>query len=300
MDSNGVKGSPLILLSELRNYLSSNRELQKKVKIFFNDGSSKKISSLQKHVCNLGLNFEKNIKYSCDSFQNVFATTSAARSSKSIACFFFIDQFGITELNHSIFQDLIKSPITDWLTFMSSSAARRFLGHPSLQSIPQAQYGRWQDAHRDLAAAYRNLAPEDYFILPFSIKKNANIYGLLFGSSHPLGADKFVSACWKIDPTAGEANYQIDGDHRELCLRLSLLPATKITNFQRTVEQELLKGTITTNRELYLFTLRSGCLPLHARKILMQMRDSGTLLKVPPLSYDSFARKRIEKFEFKK
>lgn len=37
-----------------------------------------------------------------------------------------------------------------------------------------------------------------------------NYYGVVFGSSHTFGAEKFQKVCWGLDPITGEADYNID------------------------------------------------------------------------------------------
>ncbi|HUF48090.1 MAG TPA: three-Cys-motif partner protein TcmP [Vicinamibacterales bacterium] len=88
---------------------------------------------------------------------------------------------------------------------------------------------------------YRGLLPRaaDYFLAPFSIKKNANIYGLIFGSGHPLGMDKFLQVAWKKDEIAGEADFDILGDRTA-----GLLTPTKLGGFEQELEDGLRTGSI--------------------------------------------------------
>ena len=46
----------------------------------------------------------------------------------------------------------------------------------------------------------------------FSIKKKANIYGLVFGSHHWRGMQKFLEIAWKLDSSCGEADYEMESD----------------------------------------------------------------------------------------
>ena len=71
----------------------------------------------------------------------------------------------------------------------------------------------FNDTHRAVVEHYRHLAGGRIFFGSFSIKKGANIYGLIFGSAHPLGIEKFLRVCWKVDPVRGEANFDIDDEH---------------------------------------------------------------------------------------
>ena len=51
---------------------------------------------------------------------------------------------------------------------------------------------------------------KEYFLAPFSIKKDKNIYGLIFGSNHSFGIEKFLNISWKLNENSGDANYNID------------------------------------------------------------------------------------------
>ena len=53
---------------------------------------------------------------------------------------------------------------------------------------------------------------KEYFLAPFSIKKPSGIYGLIFGTNHTLGIEKFLRVCWKHDKLTGEANFDIDNE----------------------------------------------------------------------------------------
>jgi len=113
-----------------------------------------------------------------------------------------------------------------------------------------------QNVHRILANAYPRWIPDevDYFLGSFSIKKGANVYGLVFGSGHPRGIDKFLHVAWKH---GGDANFDIDKDGidpRQPSLFSELDKPTKISEFEKTLEREVLHGTLRTNK-IYTFLL---------------------------------------------
>jgi hypothetical protein len=150
-----------------------------------------------------------------------------------------------------------------------------------------------QNVHRILANAYPRWIPDDvdYYLGSFSIKKGANVYGLVFGSAHPLGMDKFLRIAWKH---GGDANFDIDND----CIdpgQPSLFPEydkpTKISEFEKTVEQEIFNGHLKTNKDLYLFAIRNGMLSAHAREALAVLFRNGKLPKHKlPVSYDAYRK----------
>jgi hypothetical protein len=49
------------------------------------------------------------------------------------------------------------------------------------------------------------------------------VNGLIFGSSHPLGMDKFLQVAWNKDVINGEADFDINRDNVAPSLIASLL-----------------------------------------------------------------------------
>lgn len=60
----------------------------------------------------------------------------------------------------------------------------------------------------------RDLLPKDSKtkLYHFSIKKNRNIFGLVFGATHLFAVEKFLKVAWNENKTNGEANFDIDRD----------------------------------------------------------------------------------------
>ena len=107
--------------------------------------------------------------------------------------------------------------MTDTLVFMSASYVLRFKDEPEISQYLEtkkifADHTPYHQVHRALVEYYRSLVPssEQYFLAPFSIKKNSNIYGIIFGAAHPLGIDKFLQVAWDNDQISGEANFDVD------------------------------------------------------------------------------------------
>lgn len=241
------------------------------------------------------------IHYSTKDYTEIFPEVIETASRSEIACFIFIDQFGFNAVDAEKFKQLAACGHTDILFFVASSVARRFVEHEN-NKAPLEHRGRWVDAHRDMAEAYRRHVTEsEYYVVPFSIKKNGNIYGLIFGSRHPLGAEKFIHACWGEDVNAGEANFSVDGDYRRPSNMISMIPPKKIKVFGEHLEEGILSGAITTNLEAYLFALHSGVKSAHAREILRRMERESKISKAPVLSYSSVIKnKRVVKIEPKR
>ena len=130
---------------------------------------------------------------------------------------------------------------------------------------------------------YRSLIPADreYYLCPFSIKKGANIYGLIFGTGHLLGIDKFINQCWKIDPHTGDSNFDIDNDDIDEG-QMKLFPEIdrpkKVQGFEKELKNAILRKTLKTNVDIYKYTLFNGFKAEHARKVVSQLVKDGQLL----------------------
>ena len=211
----------------------------------------------------------------------------------------FLDQNGIKQIDRSVFERITALPRTDLLFFVSSSLANRFKTHPEVRRyLPlndaDLQMMNGDNVHRILSAAYKRwLKPnQKYYLGSFSIKKKANVYGLVFGSGHPLGMDKFLRVAWGH---GGDANFDIDGDRIDPSTP-SLFPEydkpKKLTEFEALFRKKILEGTIATNIDAYLFTLEIGVLGSHARDVLNQMVKECLLEKGQrfSVSYDAWSK----------
>jgi hypothetical protein len=151
------------------------------------------------------------------------------------------------------------------------------------------------------------LIPEgkSYYIAPFSLKKRAGLYGLIFGSGNPFGIEKFLRTCWKIDPLRGEANFDIDNDKIQEG-QIDIFTGTiqkpkKIEKFESELAENILKKIITNDRELYLYTLNNGFIPSHSRKVIRELIKNDKIYKNNlNISYKVFRRNAlITKIELK-
>ena len=115
----------------------------------------------------------------------------------------------------------------------------------------------------------------------FSIKKKTNIYGLIFGSNHPLGLEKFLKVCWGVNPNIGDANFDIDEDNIERYTN-TLFPVKpkKLTLFEEELEKEILNGKLKTEWDVYIFTLTNGFLGnIHAKTVVDKLKNEKKIEK---------------------
>jgi len=307
-DIEGTYGSPLILLDELKPYCKDFKSNSTNVEIHFNDFSSKKVSKLDLNV-NLKLldcseentyNFCKgvngktncpfNVKQHNRDFQSLFATEfSRFKSAPMIPRFMLIDQYGIKHVTTDVFSQLTSLPKTDFIFFISSNHIRRFKEHPGFaayldQSKLNFSESRPVECHRVIFNYYKSLLNgRKYFLGQFSIKKNNGIHGVIFGSSHPFGLEKFLSAAWRIDPHTGETNYDIDEDHiRTGQLSMDLFETGTPDKIKKLAafEEDLINflKPAKTNQSIYIFALEKGVSISKTNEILSGLEKANKLL----------------------
>ena len=143
-----------------------------------------------------------------------------------------------------------------------------------------------QNIHRFVADKYREIAhlmvKSEYFLSSFSIKKNTNYYGLVFGSHHPLGMEKFLTVCWKQDEMTGEANYDIDKDKinkNTPSLFEEYNKPKKVNVFEEDLEEKILSKVLRTEREIYVYALNNGFLGKHIKPIVQKLINQNKIEK---------------------
>jgi len=294
MDSKEKPGSPLIILNELKGYCPSIADKGLKVSLLFNDPQEAVLDNLKNRVSNFFIKCRAKSEFSCcevcssenkcpftvtfeqKEFKALFTELYfSMKVSPTLPRFMFLDQFGIKEITQDIFRKLTSLTRTDFLFFISSSFVRRFSELEEFSKYLKVNKkdfnaSRPEHCHRIILDYYKSLINSSYYYLaPFSIRKGANIYGLIFGSNNPVGMEKYLDAAWAIDKNTGEANFNIDND-KILTGQLSFFAednvVKKIDVFERNLLQWLKKER--TNEELYLFTLMNGMRKTHTTEIL--------------------------------
>ncbi|MDH3975445.1 MAG: three-Cys-motif partner protein TcmP [Deltaproteobacteria bacterium] len=289
-DETGCKGSPLITIDLLQPYLSNIIGNKQQVTLFFNDNRKKKVRTLQEHVS--ALNPESHafeIICTSNEFNVAFREYLPKMSESGTANFLFLDQNGIKHITDDVFLEIINLPATDFLFFTSSSTLSRFTDHPEIKKyidIPSHEItaSNYYHIHRHVIDYYWKLIPNsrEYYLAPFSIKKGANIYGLIFGTGHLLGLDKFVNQCWKLDPQTGDSNYDIDQDNinpQQPSLFREFNIPKKVQLFENELEKAILKGKVKSNKDIYRYTLTSGIKPANARSVINGLIRDGKMPK---------------------
>ena len=118
---------------------------------------------------------------------------------------------------------------------------------------------------------------KEYYIHHFTIKKNSNYYGLIFGTNHTLGMEKFLKVCWKHDRFAGESNFNINYDFEEGSLFYEPGAPNKIKNAKDDISKKILEGVIRSNIEGLKYTLKLGCEPKIFVEVMQLLISKGMI-----------------------
>ena len=216
-DLDGSPGSPLIAIDEVKSALIKNGRFDTpRVDLHFNELNNTKEAALRELIAQQPTgpsNMTSTVTRML--FKEAFLSL-VPRMTGEVANLVFLDQNGIKQVSRDVIERLASLPRTDLLFFVSSALVNRFKRLPEIRGcVPIAdddfERMRGDNVHRILADAYRRWLPmtSGYFMASFSIRKGANVYGLVFGSGHPLGIDKFLRVAWK---KGGDANFDIDND----------------------------------------------------------------------------------------
>ncbi len=295
-DSLHTPGSPLRLLRVVQSQLQNITERGLTLSITFNDIDRHKVEHLKGLIDKEEFGDSISINFSSTPFSDFFPKCIRTERHTRHSTFIYIDQFGISALTKNVFLSLINAKYTDWMCFISSDIVHRMPEHPAISkyvTIPNRE--RREDIHKLVTDHYRGIIPSNipYFLTPFSIKKGNNIYGIIFGTSHALGAEKFLRICWKFDSISGEANYHVDTGESTSKLLLPGLNPKKLEIFAQQLKEGILSKTIQTNKDIYLFTIKAGALPKHAKDVIKKMAQAGQITKSVNVSYDSIFRKNV-------
>lgn len=286
-DAAGNYGSPLILLQEARGenrqhckHLISNGG-RPSVVFGFNEMLQSKATELKQNIDTEQTECQKNCEYSICPFTNNIhigaydfreliqnEQVNSVLNNRSYGKFILLDQYGFKQINDEVFLKLINSPKTDFIFFIASSFIRRF---KTLDAVTAYFHNnsiifdesKPKECHRAIADYFRSLIPEDkeYYLHSFTIQKGSNYYGLIFGSNHTLGMEKFLKVCWSEDQLAGESNCNINNDYEIGSLFYNPTLSNKKQNVYNIVKDKILKKEIISNIEGLKFVLSQGCEP---------------------------------------
>jgi three-Cys-motif partner protein len=277
-DSNGVYGSPLRILDQLRRYQRKGMAGWSKVRIIvhLSDSQQGKVDELLSILSDPAWNVPGVVvEAKTVEFKEALIIHRSVLENPRAAKLVIIDQFGVDEVTDPVFRYLISLSTTDFIFFLSSSTLHRFRDHPSIKmkiEKPEDSY----DVHRAAFAYFKKLAPKDVFLGRFSIRKRSNIYGLIFGSRHPLGIHKFLQVAWGNDEIAGEANFDIERENvatGELLLPMNELRPTKIRVFEEELEATLRSGDLRSEADVVRYCIEAGMTCQHSTAVIQKLKS---------------------------
>jgi three-Cys-motif partner protein len=281
-DCKNVLGSPLRLLKQLQEYQGSQGWEKIHIQVHFYDENPNKTAELKENIANYGLQLP-NVDFDIQPlrFDDAFRASALTLADPQAAKLVLIDQTGVAQVTPEVFRKLVHSPTCDFLFFISSSTLHRFRDHPAIkQKIVRPE--DYYHVHRVVLEHYRDmLTPgQEYYLAPFSIKKGANIYGLIFGSAHPRGIDKFLEVAWRQDEFSGEANFPIDRENirpDQLLLPMTEVQPSKITVFENELEGLLRGGCLLNEVEVMRICFEYGVKRQHSRSVLSKLKKEGII-----------------------
>ncbi|MFO7554643.1 MAG: three-Cys-motif partner protein TcmP [Desulfobacterales bacterium] len=301
-------GSPAITCDEIRNVIQSGKQHSKVIKAYFNEKTSDKYKSLSLYVDEQRVSLPQVVFATMNNdFHTAFEQWEPHMHGR-VGNLLFLDQNGVKQITKAIFQAIVRLPKTDFIFFISSAMINRFRTLPEIQDcvpVTDEDFSRMNgtNVHRIVAESYRRWIPDrlEYYLGSFSIRKGSNVYGLVFGSGHPLGIDKFLKVAWKH---GGDANFDIDKDGIDPwqpSLFLEYDKPSKISVFEKELEAAVLGRQLATNKDVYLFALQNGMLASHARNGLELLIKGKKLPKQNlHVSYDAWKKPKVERVCFLK
>jgi three-Cys-motif partner protein len=290
-DALGVSGSPLIIVEELQSYSDKIKNKNLTVSLFFNEFDKQKHDELSERLFanDIANDTYTKVVQNWD-FKAAFDEWHKVMNDKKAANLLFLDQYGVKHITEDVFQKIINLKQTDFLFFISSSSIKRFSDHPSITQYFKVDKNEVDKIpshkiHRFMLDYYKTLIPtnKQYYLSSFSLKKGPNIYGLIFGSSHSLGMYKFLTTCWTIDKERGEANFDIDNENLKSnqfdMFTCEVKRASKIEVFEKELEDTIRNRTIQTTKDIYIYGLSNGFLPIHIKPVIQKLIAAKVLEK---------------------
>lgn len=275
-DNVGNNGSPLLLLKELRNQRSLIVKNRMEIVVHLNEKVAKKYENLVSNIEPYSKDhFPWTVKTENLEFNAAFE--KLAPTMKNSINLIFLDQNGIKHVTSELFKSLTKMQLTDFMFFTSSSFISRFGNLPEFTTycqIPKKEITgkNYANVHRAVVRFYRNLAPLNYYVSGFSIKKGSNIYGVIFCTGHWRGMQKFVDVAWKKDPHRGEANFDIDEEGLDDSqLDMFRNQADVVEEFQSNVISRIKRKELLNERDAYKYALYCGIKPNRLKAVYKQL-----------------------------
>jgi three-Cys-motif partner protein len=293
IDSENNHGSPLILLDEAKgeNQMFCSKVPKGRVVFGYNEKIELKRSLLESNVTNhikkCLLNCSRtecvyNVGYGSFDFKEVFEreNVSTILNNPKFGKFILLDQYGFKEVDNDVFKKLTESPRTDFIFFISSSFIRRFKEHPNVLKYFETNKINFDESkpmecHKYVANYFRTLIPKksEFYLHQFTIKKGSNYYGLIFGTGHTLGMEKFLKVCWDKDKLSGESNFSMYNDFKPNTLFYTETNTVRINEYKAHLKKDIFSGKVKSNLEGMKHALLNGVPTRAFLEVVEEIKD---------------------------
>ena len=284
-DINGVSGSPLRIIEVIEKYTTDIISKNFQIRVILNELDKIKFEKLSEHVeikKQMGeLSKLVSIELYNQDFKSLFDRKKDELQKE--ANLLFLDQNGIKHIVKNVIFDLEQFARTDFMFFISSAFFIRFDFKEYFPDLDiDFENLKSTKIHREILKHYRDMLPPESRtkLHPFSIKKGKNIHGLIFGSKHPSGVEKFLTIAWSENQINGEANFDIDDEtDPQLVLFKDDKKIKKLDKFKRELINYAKQKKEFTNQDILEYTLDNGFPPKAANQFIREMRIEGILKK---------------------
>jgi three-Cys-motif partner protein len=314
-----MAGSPIRILKKIKEQLGNILSTKTKIVLHLNEFEPTKREqekfNLLTYNCNEFVAQNEKFKYFLTiEFYNETAEKLFFKLLpliKNFPSLVYLDQNGVKFISQEYMNELEKIRTTDFLYFVSSSFFKRYGKTEEFKKvldidIATLMHEAYKNMHRLVVNKIKSRLPDQTSLklFPFSLWKNANIYGIIFGSKSYAAVDKFLDIAWKRNALNGEADFDIDEDNSKTQLDIfGNKKMTKIEKFKRDLKHKILNKQLDTNRTVLIYTYENGHIPQHAPELIKTMKNKELFYNStsPCVNYiNVFRKKNIISYSLKK
>jgi len=289
---------------------------KKPVSFVFNEFEKEKTETLKNTVdsflskcreengCPGGCAYHVDIKQS--DFKELFMSSEIQKilKDRKIGKFVLLDQYGFKHIDDAVFKQLVGFPKTDFIFFISTSNISRFKEQECVKKYFEIERiyfdeGKPMECHSIMADYFRRFAGDDYYIHHFTIRKGSNYWGLIFGTGHSYGMEKFLKVCWRQDPNSGESNFNKNNDLDLNDLFYNPEHTIKKVEIKRAVETAIINCKICDNISGFEFVMKMGGEPKLFTDVVKQMEGDSRIVREGNLNYSSTNIHALKKKQYK-
>ncbi len=215
--------------------------------------------------------------------------SEASKISKFPSLLLF-DQYGTT--TKAFLNEIKNYKGVDFLMFTASQSIKRFIKEKGIkENFSEEQKAhisasKSYDTHNALTEILRNQYTQ-LKLYPFTIQKNTNYYGLIFGTKHLRAVEKFLKVAWEMNPENGDANFTTDEEKGSQQMSLFQDHLTKVEKFQRDLINLIMQGKLKTNEQAGIYTFDQGFLLKYADAAIKNSTQIIYNGKSPKITYDA-------------